>query len=150
MADEAPRPNVLFQSFVNSQLLRTLMERRFDAHGAAVGDFGLYSALGIWGPITPTELANRVGMRPTTLSSALNRLERRGHVRRERHPDDGRSRLVELTPAGAARWKAGWPPLQESIEQVVGELGEEHEDVAERLRRFEQALRSALDDPAIS
>jgi DNA-binding MarR family transcriptional regulator len=122
----------------------------FESRGAAVEDFGLYSAIGIWGPITPTELAGRVGMRPTTLSSALNRLERRGHVRRLRNPRDGRSRLVELTADGDRRWKDGWPSLQESIALVVQQLGEEHDAVVERLRRFEQALRAALDAPTIS
>lgn len=149
MADAGPQ-NVLFQSYLNSQLLRTLMDRTFEAHGANVEDFGLYSAIGLWGPVTPTELAGRVGMRPTTLSSALRRLEGRGHVRRERNPSDGRSYLVELTEAGDRRWREGWPPLRASIDRVVQQLGEEHEDVAERLRRFEEALRSALDDPPIS
>jgi DNA-binding MarR family transcriptional regulator len=150
VTDEPPQPNVLFQSYINGQLMRALMERAFEAHGAAFEDFGLYSAIGIWGPITPTELARRVGMRPTTLSSALKRLERRGHVRRQRHPSDGRSHLVELTEAGDRRWKDGRPPLLESVAQVAQQLGEEHEDVAERLRRFEHALRSALDAPTIS
>ena len=149
MADAGPA-NVLFQSYLNSQLLRTLMERTFETHGASVEDFGLYSALGVWGPITPTELAARIGLRPTTLSSALRRLEGRGHVRRERNPSDGRSYLVELTEAGDRRWREGWPPLRESVEQVVGQLGDEHADVVEHLRRFEQALRGALDATTIS
>src|SRR5437868_10487172 len=117
MARGRRQPNVLFQSFINGQLMRTLMERTFEAHGAAVEDYGLYSAIGIWAPITPTELAGRVGMRPTTLSSALRRLERRGHVRRGPNPTDGRSYLVELTEAGDGVWKDGWPALRESIAQ---------------------------------
>jgi DNA-binding MarR family transcriptional regulator len=149
VADAGPA-NVLFQSYLNGQLLRTLMERTFEAHGADAEDFGLYSALGVWGPITPTELAARIGLRPTTLSSALRRLERRGHVKRERNPNDGRSYLVELTDEGDRRWKAGWPALHESIEQVVGQLGDAHEEVVEHLRRFESALRGALDASTIS
>jgi DNA-binding MarR family transcriptional regulator len=149
MADAGPT-NVLFQSYLNGQLMQTLMQRTFEAHGANVEDFGLYSAIGVWGPITPTELAGRIGMRPTTLSSALNRLERRGHVRRTRNPNDGRSHLVELTEAGDRRWKEGWPPLTESVAQVVDQLGDEHEDVVEQLRRLEEALRGALDAAAIS
>jgi DNA-binding MarR family transcriptional regulator len=149
VADAGPQ-NVLFQSYLNGQLLRTLMERTFEAHGANVEDFGLYSAIGVWGPITPTELAARIGLRPTTLSSALRRLERRGHVRRERNPNDGRSYLVQLTEGGDRRWKDGWPPLRESVEQVVGQLGGEHEEVVEHLRRFEHALRGALDAHTMS
>jgi DNA-binding MarR family transcriptional regulator len=150
MADEGPQPNVLFQSYLNGQLMQTLVQRTFGAHGADAEDFGLYSALGLWGPITPTELASRVGMRPTTLSSALRRLERRGHVRRERNPSDGRSYLVELTEEGDGRWRQGWTPLRESIEQVVQQLGDEHEEVVEGLRRLEKAFRGALDAAATS
>jgi DNA-binding MarR family transcriptional regulator len=150
MADEGPQPNVLFQSYLNGQLMQSLVQRTFGAHGADAEDFGLYSALGVWGPITPTELASRIGMPPTTLSSALRRLERRGHVRRERNPNDGRSYLVELTDAGDRRWRDGWPPLRASIEQVVAQLGEEHEEVVDRLRRLERALREALDAAATS
>ena len=129
--------------------MRALMERTFEARGAAVEDFGLYSAIGVWGPLTPTELAGRVGMRPTTLSSALRRIEDRGHVRRTANPADGRSHLVELTEAGDRMWKGGWPALRESIAQVKRELGDDHDDVLERLRRLEQALRSALDAATI-
>jgi DNA-binding MarR family transcriptional regulator len=150
MSGVEPQPNVLFQSFVNGQLMRTLMERTFGAHGASVEDYGLLSAIGLWGPITPTELASRVGMRPTTLSSALARLERRGHVRREPHPTDRRSHRVELAEAGDRVWKEGWPALRESVAQVERQLGDEHGDVLDRLRRLEQAMRAALDDASIS
>lgn len=40
------------------------------------------------------------GLRPSTLSSLITRLERRGYVRRKRGGRDGRSRLVALTLPG--------------------------------------------------
>jgi DNA-binding MarR family transcriptional regulator len=89
-------------------------------------------------------------MRPTTLSSALRRLEERGYVRRGPHPADGRSHLNELTEAGDRVWKDGWPALRESIAQIERELGEESEAVLVQLRRLEHALRSALDDATLS
>jgi DNA-binding MarR family transcriptional regulator len=148
------QPNVLFQSYINGQLIRTLMDRKFEAHGASNDDFGLLSAIGIWSPVTPTELAARVGLRPTTLSSALRRLETRGHLRRLPHPSDGRSHLIQLTETGDRVWKDGWPALREAIGEVERELGPEYEGILERMRRLEQALRAALaapvDDPAIS
>jgi MarR family transcriptional regulator, organic hydroperoxide resistance regulator len=47
-----------------------------------------------------SELAAACGARPTTLTSVLDRLERRGHVTRGRRPGDRRAVLVQLTPAG--------------------------------------------------
>jgi DNA-binding MarR family transcriptional regulator len=47
-----------------------------------------------------SELAAACGARPTTLTSVLDRLERRGHITRSTREGDRRSVLVELTPAG--------------------------------------------------
>lgn len=49
---------------------------------------------------TVSELGAAVGARPTTLTSVLDRLERRGHITRGTRPGDRRAVLVELTPSG--------------------------------------------------
>jgi DNA-binding MarR family transcriptional regulator len=51
-------------------------------------------------PRTVSQLGSLMGAAPTTLTSVLDRLERRGHVTRETHPSDRRAVVVELTPAG--------------------------------------------------
>ena len=51
---------------------------------------------------TVSRLAALVGARPTTLTSVLDRLERRGHVTRGAVAGDRRSILVELTGSGRA------------------------------------------------
>jgi MarR family transcriptional regulator, organic hydroperoxide resistance regulator len=52
------------------------------------------------GPLTVGALAAATATRPTTLTSVLDRLVRRGHVVREVDPADRRSFLISLTPAG--------------------------------------------------
>ena len=47
-----------------------------------------------------SELAVATGNRPTTLTSVLDRLERRGHITRGGRPGDRRAVLVQLTPSG--------------------------------------------------
>lgn len=47
-----------------------------------------------------SELARAAGTRPTTLTSVLDRLERRGHITRGPLPGDRRGVLVELTRSG--------------------------------------------------
>ncbi|CAN3978000.1 MarR family winged helix-turn-helix transcriptional regulator [Kitasatospora purpeofusca] len=49
---------------------------------------------------TVSELGAAVGTRPTTLTSVLDRLERRGHITRGTRPGDRRAVLVELTASG--------------------------------------------------
>jgi DNA-binding MarR family transcriptional regulator len=51
---------------------------------------------------TVSELGAAVGIRPTTLTSVLDRLERRGHISRGVRPGDRRVVLIELTPSGTA------------------------------------------------
>ncbi len=49
---------------------------------------------------TISELGKAVGVRPTTLTSVLDRLERRGHITRGNRPGDRRVVVVELTSDG--------------------------------------------------
>lgn len=63
---------------------------------------------------TISELGKAVGVRPTTLSSVLDRLERRGHITRGTRPGDRRAVVVELTSAGREAATA----IRESITRI--------------------------------
>jgi DNA-binding MarR family transcriptional regulator len=52
------------------------------------------------GPLTPSELALRERIQRPTVTRIVARLEEDGLVQRTRDPQDGRSSLVALTPAG--------------------------------------------------
>ncbi|MFH8838004.1 MarR family winged helix-turn-helix transcriptional regulator [Streptomyces sp. NPDC017868] len=49
---------------------------------------------------TVSELGAAAGTRPTTLTSVLDRLERRGHITRGTRPGDRRVVVVELSESG--------------------------------------------------
>ncbi|MFI6318640.1 MarR family winged helix-turn-helix transcriptional regulator [Nonomuraea sp. NPDC050556] len=51
---------------------------------------------------TVSQLGAAAGTRPTTLTSVLDRLERRGHITRGARAGDRRSVLIELTDSGRA------------------------------------------------
>ncbi|MFK0257079.1 MarR family winged helix-turn-helix transcriptional regulator [Streptomyces sp. NPDC090445] len=51
---------------------------------------------------TVSRLGAAVGSRPTTLTSVLDRLERRGHIVRAKQAGDRRSVRIELTESGRA------------------------------------------------
>lgn len=52
------------------------------------------------GTQTAGRLGERVGLSPTSMSRLLDRLERRGLIRRRRAEDDRRVVVIELEPAG--------------------------------------------------
>ncbi len=54
------------------------------------------------GPLTPSEIADRVLVASATMTSTLDTLERRGWIRRLPNPADRRSVLVEITTEGRA------------------------------------------------
>jgi MarR family transcriptional regulator, organic hydroperoxide resistance regulator len=47
-----------------------------------------------------SELGRATGTQPTTLTSVLDRLERRGHITRSPRPGDRRAVLIQLTGSG--------------------------------------------------
>ena len=70
LASDPPRPNVLFQTYIAGQRLAALLDRHMEAAGVTSNDFGLLSALGVWGPITPTELAALLDRHPEAAASS--------------------------------------------------------------------------------
>ncbi|WP_026909383.1 MarR family transcriptional regulator [Patulibacter minatonensis] len=55
-----------------------------------------------FGPLSPSELADREGIRRPSATRLVAKLEEEGLVAREPDPEDGRSFRVSLTGAGAA------------------------------------------------
>ncbi|HEX7835564.1 MAG TPA: MarR family transcriptional regulator [Pseudolysinimonas sp.] len=51
------------------------------------------------GPLSPGELAGRLGLTPGAVTGVLNRLEATGHAHRESDPADRRSLRIVPTPA---------------------------------------------------
>lgn len=50
---------------------------------------------------TVSQLGAMMGIRPTTLTGVLDRLERRDHITRGNRPGDRRAVLIELTSSGS-------------------------------------------------
>ena len=53
-------------------------------------------------PLTPSQVGDRVLIASATMTATLDLLEHRGWIRRIANPDDRRSVLIEITPAGRA------------------------------------------------
>lgn len=94
----AHRIGLLFQIFRTHQVNSRLVGQALAPTGLRGDDYAVYSYL-LQGPTTLTDLAGGTGLPLTTAAGYVQRFETRGHVRRERNPTDGRSRLISLTPA---------------------------------------------------
>lgn len=70
-------------------------------------DAALLSHLDVDTPVTPGQLALHLRVVPSTLSAAMQRLERLGYLERVRRPGDRRLIELRLTPVGAQAMAAG-------------------------------------------
>jgi MarR family 2-MHQ and catechol resistance regulon transcriptional repressor len=68
--------------------------------GLTLAQFGVLEALLHRGPLCASELAAKLLKSPGNLTLVLDNLERDGHVRRERDPEDRRFVTVQLTAKG--------------------------------------------------
>ncbi|MGH8861992.1 MAG: MarR family winged helix-turn-helix transcriptional regulator [Jatrophihabitantaceae bacterium] len=146
-SDDDPRVWALCSLIASGESYRQAVADRFDLH---VVDL---TALGMLGrspqPLTPQNLATRLGTGSGTVTAVVDRLAAAGLVFRGPHPSDRRARLISVTAQGRAvlafandhltraldgvRWFAQTPP---------GQLGETLHGLAERLERTAGAVRS--------
>jgi len=136
-------PNFLFPLFVTGQLASALLGRAIGETGLTPNEFAVVSIIGALGPITPSELAARAGMPPTTMSDYVSRLRTRGLVEPSPHPDDRRSYRLELTDDGRERNARALEGLLASNRAIAESLGADAAAVRESLLELEQALRRA-------
>lgn len=142
--DDVPDPgtNVLFDVWLVSRATTALLDSALSPTGLTGDEFGIYSALTSADTLTPSELARWTCAPPTTVSSYVKRLERRGHVVREPNPDDGRSYRIQLTPEGHRVHRAAAAAFQPVLERVVAAVGRDETSVRAALRVLHAALDS--------
>ena len=107
---------------------RSLAKRlAIDAHGLEAMD-----NLIALGPLTPTELAHRLDISTAAMTLVLNRLEDAGHIRRERHPNDGRKLLVIANDESADQAQNMVLPLVEGVEALIASMSASEREIASR------------------
>jgi DNA-binding MarR family transcriptional regulator len=120
---EAGPDTILLDVFVTNQLRERLIAAAVEGTDLPPEDYPMYVLVGSEGPWTPTGLADRTQMPLSTVLSRLRRLEKRRHLERVPNPDDRRSYLVRLTPAGKRLLGEARPrfrALAEAVEQTLG------------------------------
>jgi len=127
-------------SRIGSHLARR-QEAIFSRFGLGRGEVGLLSALRISGPpyrSSPTRLAKGLMLSSAGVTSRIDRLERRGLVRRLADPNDRRGVMIELTDAGLEIVDAAVAANSASERQLLDRL--DRDEVA----ALEEILRKLL------
>ncbi len=81
-------------------------------------------------------VGSRLQVHPTSVTSAVDRLERQGFVRRSPHPTDRRTKLAELTDAGRERALQATERLNASVFSAPGLSGAEVDQLVAVLREL--------------
>jgi DNA-binding MarR family transcriptional regulator len=110
-------------------LLARRQEAVFDRFGLGRGEVGVLGALRIAGQpyrLSPTRLAKGLMLSSAGITSRIDRLERRGLVRRLPDPDDRRGVIIELTEQGL-----------EIVDNAVAALSVSDRELLDRMDRAE-------------
>lgn len=140
------RASTLLKTWVAAQRINLLITQALSATGVWTPHFALLSMVKILQPVTPTELARAMGLRPTTASDYLQELHGLGHIRRDPNPDDGRSYLISATPAGDDAFERANAPMLKALALVAERLGRPLEEIDEAVDDLSRAVDAALEE----
>ncbi|WP_090709038.1 MULTISPECIES: MarR family transcriptional regulator [unclassified Beijerinckia] len=122
-----------------AEALRELSARTIFLHQAVADHLGLnitdHKCLDIvlkHGPMTAGRLAEDSSLTTGAITGVVDRLEKKGFVRRVAAPQDRRKTMIEVVPEGVRQ-----------IEQIFADLAQK---TAEIVARYSQAERAAIDD----
>ena len=122
-----------------SRQITMYLETRTQELGVSPLEGHVLTYLRKYAPAPVGELVRVFGLKQSTFTSLLDRLERAGLVRRERNPDDRRSLLVHITVRGRE--------LTTRLNRMLEKL---EDDIRTRLRRGEvkgfHAVMAAVED----
>ena len=124
---------------VNARLFPVLQAE----FGVTTSQLGVLEALAHLGPMRHCELAGKLLVSPSNLTTVLDNLERDGLVKRERDQADRRVSMTSLTPAGADRLASFFPAHVGRLVQAMSGL--DPEEQAELGRLCRKLGRSAAD-----
>ncbi|RIV36912.1 MarR family winged helix-turn-helix transcriptional regulator [Micromonospora radicis] len=107
-------------------------------------------------PITPGRLGEQLDLSSGSVTALIDRLERAGHIRRDRDTTDRRKVLLHYAERGAAVAMDFFRPLGERTDAVMAGFGDDELEVVYRfitamggsLREHRDEVRAARVEPA--
>lgn len=132
---------------------RLISTRRLDGNAEMQRFVGNPSLIHAEGPITPSDLADRMGFARASVTAIIDQLEAKQLVRRVPHPSDGRS-LGRVRPGRPHVLAPVYCPFFESLADMVEEytaaeldvIARAFDDVATRQKAAADQLDSTIKD----
>ena len=121
------------------------IEGSFVSQGLGLSDFMVLEVLLHTGPLTISAIGEKVLLASASMTSAIDRLEKRGLVRRKTCDSDRRIRFVELTDCGKAFIEEIYARHEKDLEAVISVLDDEERRVMyDGLKRIGLAAKIAV------
>jgi DNA-binding MarR family transcriptional regulator len=140
MAERLRGDNVLLQMFRTTQAVRELMAAAVAGTGITSEQYAVLGAIATLRSVSPTELATRLRVPPTTISRHVADLVGAGLAVRAPNPSDRRSYLLELTEDGRKVVRTIAPRVRRTVERLRAESDVDR--IEEALVELEQAARA--------
>ena len=147
------RLSLLFELYAASRSAGELLRAAMVDSPLTPEEYAVYSILFDEGPHSPTELARRSGMPPTSMSHFVRRMLEHGHAGQAPSADDRRSYRVVLTPIGLAAHADASAAYAEADRRFMRALALDEEQARTALRAIGQAATVAgehLADDSVS
>jgi len=129
----------------------TLFKTHVERGPLAEAELSLSGFVALWslrvhGAMEGKTVAAEVGIARSSFSGLARRLEDRGLIFRESHPDDGRAVLFDLTKKGRNVLEEIWPKLNKAESEVTASMTTEHRLLlASMLREMSDQLANLIE-----
>jgi len=139
--DAAPGMAVVTSIMRAQQVLLARVEEKLAEFNLSFARFELLRLLAFTrhGELPLGKLGIRLQVHPTSITSAVDRLEAQGFVERHRHPTDGRTTLAVITRTGRRTVERATVVLNDEVFSNVGGLSER--EAAQLYRLLERVRR---------
>jgi len=119
------------------EAVRQRAEEHIASLEICLSDFAVLELLLHKGPTPVNRIGARVGLTSGSITTAVDRLERRGLVERRNDPGDRRTRVVHLTDAGRRMIACAFADHEKAMEEAAAGLtAAEREQLIELLKKL--------------
>ena len=148
-SDRMQAPRLWLVIAKSYRALSLLAERSIANTGLCLTDFTALEALLHKGPLTISEIQDKVRLASGSMTAAVDRLEKLGLVVRRSSPHDRRARVVELTPEGKRLAASSFERHAKDLEALMSALSEkEMEQLYGSLKKLGLLAAETLDQQA--
>ncbi len=136
-SDRITAPRLWLVIFKSYRVLSLLAERSIANTGLCLTDFAALEALLHKGPLTISEIQDKVRLASGSMTAAVDRLEKLGLVERRASSSDRRARVVHLTAEGKRLAASSFERHAKDLEALMSALSQkEMEQLHGSLRKL--------------